>query len=373
MPPGSPHVALNALFLDPGITGGPETYIRGLVPELVRRHRATRFTLLTSRRGARALADEGWTDLLPIVALPADDDQRVRRTLVETVQLPAIARARGADVVHSLANRGPVRAGARHVVTVHDAIFFTHRTLGLISTIGMRASVRAAAQRADAIVTVSAAARDEIAEHVGVDRSKITVVHEGAGRPPAVEPSPEADVRARLGLGDRRVLLCVGALRPHKNQELLVRALVDLPDDVVLVCAGRGEGYERHVAAVAGGAGVADRLALPGYLSDADLEALWRMAAAAAFPTRVEGFGLPVLEAMQRGVRVACSDIPVLREVAGDAARFFSPDDPFAAAGAIGATLSEPYDPGPARERAESFTWQRAADETHAVYERVLG
>src|SRR4051794_27575163 len=116
------HVALNALFLDPGVTGGPETYLRGLVPELVERHPETRFTMITSLRGARGLAADGWTELLPIVALPADDDQPVRRTLVESTYLPELVRRRGLDVVHSLANRGPIRAGARHVVTVHDAI-----------------------------------------------------------------------------------------------------------------------------------------------------------------------------------------------------------------------------------------------------------
>ena len=368
----SPRIALNALYLDPGVSGGPETYLRELVPVMVERHPGTRFTLLTSRRGAHALAADGWRDLLPIVALPADDDERVRRTLVESVMLPSVVRRRGFDLVHSLANRGPVAAGAPHVVTVHDAIFFTHDTLGLVSTIGMRASVAASARRADAVIAVTATARDEIAEHMGIDPARMTVVHEGAGRPPAGEPAPEEEARRRLGIGDSRVVLCVGALRPHKNQELLVRALPDLPGDVRLVCVGRGEGYEQRVREVAAELGVGDRLVMPGYVDDRDLEALWRMAACAAFPTRVEGFGLPVLEAMHRGVPLACAAIPVLRELAADTVRWFAPDDPTQAAETITSLLAGRPDMSAARARAAEFTWTRAADETHAVYERVL-
>jgi glycosyltransferase involved in cell wall biosynthesis len=374
MPPGpGPHVALNALFLDPGVTGGPETYVRELVPELVRRHPDTSFTLLTSSRGARALDADGWRDLLPVVALPADDDQPARRTLVETFYLPDLVRRRGFDLVHSLANRGPVRAGARHVVTIHDAIFFTHDTLSTVSTVGMRAVVRAAGRGADRVITDSAAARVEIAEHAGVPVDRIDVVHLGAGRPAASAPAPEPELRDRLDLGRARVLLCVAALRPHKNQELLVRALPQLPDDVTLVCAGHGEGYEQRVRAVATELGVADRVVLAGYMDDAGLEGLWNLAAAAAFPTKVEGFGLPVLEAMLRGVPLACSDIPVLREIAGDAVEWFPPDDAATAAAAIERALAGGDDAGAARERAAQFTWARTADGTHAVYDRVLG
>jgi glycosyltransferase involved in cell wall biosynthesis len=372
-PPGQRHVALNALFLNPGVTGGPETYVRELVPELVRRHPDTRFTLLTSPRGASALEADGWCDLLPIVALPADDDQPARRTLVETFYLPDLVRRRGFDLVHSLANRGPIRAGAPHVVTIHDAIFFAHDTLGsVVSTVGMRAVVRAAGRGADAVITDSAAARTEIAEHTGVPVDRIEVVHLGAGRPVAAAPTPEPELRDRLGLGRSRVLLCVAALRPHKNQELLVRALPHLPADVTLVCAGHGEGYEQRVRGLAIDLGVADRVVLAGYADDADLEGLWDLAAAAAFPTRVEGFGLPVLEAMRRGLPLACSAIPVLREIAGDAVQWFPPDDATAAAGAIDRALAGDYDADAARRRAAGFTWARTADQTHAVYHRVL-
>src|SRR5215213_7218614 len=127
---------LNALFLDPDVSGGSETYLRALVPELVRGFPGTRFELATTRRGAAALAAEDWAGEVGLLRLPCDDDEPARRTLAEQVTLPRLARSRGWEVLHSLSNRAPRRAGAASVVTVHDAIFFHHRTMGLVSTYG---------------------------------------------------------------------------------------------------------------------------------------------------------------------------------------------------------------------------------------------
>jgi glycosyltransferase involved in cell wall biosynthesis len=363
------RIGLNALFLDPGVSGGSETYLRGLVPALLRALPQTRFEVATTRRGAPALAREDWAGEVKLLRLNCDDDEPLRRTLTEQAQLPRLARERGWELTHSLANRGPVRAGTVHVLTVLDVIFFHHRTMGLVSTYGMRWAVRAAAKRADALITISEAAADDIAATLGIERSRITAAPLGA-RAPAGGASPDA-ARERLGLAGARVVLCVAAKRPHKNQQLLVRALELLPQDVSLVIAGHDEGYGAHLTELADRLGVAERVRQLGYIPDAELETLWALADCAAFPTRAEGFGLPVLEAMRRGVPVVCSDIPVLREVAGDAARFFDPDEPAAAAAAITSALADPGAGDRGRERAAAFTWERTAQATAEVYERA--
>ena len=107
----------------------------------------------------------------------------------------------------------------------------------------------------------------------------------------------------------------MGAIRPHKNQLLLVEALPALPADVALVLAGRRELEADRLIERARALGVADRVHVTGYLDDADIEGLWRLAACFAFPTRGEGFGLPLVEAMQRGVPVACSNRTSLQRV----------------------------------------------------------
>ena len=364
------RVGLNALFLDPGVSGGSETYLRSLVPAMVRARPDLRFELATTRRGAAALAAEGWSNSVKLFALPCDDDQPVRRTLSEQVSLPRLARTRSWDVVHSLSNRGPRRGAVASVVTLHDVIFFQHRTMGLVSTYGMRWAVRVAAAGARELITASAAAADEIADVLDIDRSHITEIPHGAGRAPG-EAAPAGPLRERFGLTGARIVLCVAAKRPHKNQRLLVEALPSLPADVHVVFVGYDEGYGAELSAAASALNVVGRVHSIDYLDDAELEGLWQISDCAALPTRAEGFGLPVLEAMRRGVPVACSDIPVLREVAEGDAYFFDTDDAEGAAAAIQAAMRDTTAAERGRERAAHFTWERAAEQTLDVYERA--
>jgi glycosyltransferase involved in cell wall biosynthesis len=365
-------VALNALFLDPGLSGGPETYLRNLAPALAERFPATRFTVVTTRRGANALRGDGWEDFCQVVALPCDEGQRGPRTLAEQVLLPALAAARRFDVVHSLASVAPIRLPVRSVVTLHDVTFFHLTTFNPVTTWGMRQVVSRAAHNADALITAAVAARDDICATLGLDPADFTVVPHGAGRPPAVQATPEAELRARHGLDGRRLALCVAAKRPHKNQEVLVRASDRLPEDVAVVLAGHREPYADELDRLAAELGSAGRVVQLGYVSDADLEGLWRSASCAAFPTLGEGFGLPVLEAMGRGKPVACSDIPVLHEVGGDVPWYFDPRDPAAAARALQAAADDGGARAAAgRERAATFSWERAAEGTFSAYERA--
>ncbi len=374
MTPPVKSVALNAMFLAPGDSGGPETYLRELVRALGGEYPGLRMTVLTTGAGERALATDGFGELAKLRALPAEEYRRLRRQVAEQLLVQVHARRSGADLLHSLASTGPVRTpGLRSVVTLHDVTFMHTPTFGRVTTWGMTQVVRRAARDADSLIAVSEAARDEICSTLGLDPSRFTVVPHGVGEVPRAEPAPEAPLRRRLGLPTGgRAVLCVAAVRPHKNQELLVRALPRLPDDVTLVLAGRHEPYAEHVSAAAARLGVADRLRLTGYLSDAELERLWALADCAAFPTRAEGFGLPVLEAMARGLPVACSDIPVLREVGGDVPEYFDPGDPEAAAAAIAAALSDPARGALGRERSAHFSWADAARGTMEAYERAL-
>jgi glycosyltransferase involved in cell wall biosynthesis len=306
-------------------------------------------------------------------SLPAEEYSRVRRQFAEQLLVQGAARRGRAQLLHSLASTGPVMTpGLRSVVTLHDVTFMHMPTFGRVTTWGMGQVVTRAARDADALIAVSAAARDEICATLGLDPSSFTVVPHGLGDVPRAEPAPEQPLRERLDLPEGRLVLCVAAVRPHKNQELLIRALPLLPDDVTVVLAGKHEPYADELRRIADELGVSDRLRLTGYLADSELERLWTMAACAAFPTRAEGFGLPVLEAMARGVPVACSGIPVLREVGGDVPRYFDPTDPAAAAAAIEAALAAgDRDPrGP--ERAAGFSWPEAARGTMEAYERAL-
>jgi glycosyltransferase involved in cell wall biosynthesis len=373
-PANSPrHVALNALWLDPDRPAGPETYLRGLAPALAREFPALRLSVITTPAAARALHADGWSDWCSLIALGGAERGRAARLYGELARFPRTARARGADLLHSLASTGPFSTRVPHVLTLHDVTFLHIRTFPLSTTVAMGAVAAASAHTAAALITGSAAAADQIAATLRLRRADIAVVPHGAGRMPETPPADAAALRERLGIAaGARVALCVAAVRPHKNQELLVRALRSLGSDVVLVLAGKREPYADDVLRLAGELGVEDRLRLTGYVDDAELEALWRMAGCLAFPTLAEGFGLPVLEAMQRGAPVACSDIPVLREVGGDVPHYFDPHDPTDAGRAIADALAAGGSRAAARERVAGFSWEAAAHGTWAAYERAL-
>jgi glycosyltransferase involved in cell wall biosynthesis len=213
---------------------------------------------------------------------------------------------------------------------------------------------------------------------LGVAAAKIDVVPLGLGRPAAAAPTPADELRERLSLGRRPVLLSLSAKRPHKNLRGLIEALALIPADrrPVLVLPGYPTPHEAELRRHADERGVAGDVRFLGWTDERDVEGLFAICAAFVFPSFYEGFGLPVLEAMARGVPVACSDRASLPEVAGDAALLFDPDDPAAIAAAIERLVRDPAEAErlrvAGRARAAQFTWQRNAERTIASYERAL-
>ncbi|MEA2215000.1 MAG: hypothetical protein QOK19_561 [Solirubrobacteraceae bacterium] len=365
-------VLLNALFLAPGVSGGPETYLRGLVPALAEEYPELRLTLATTPSGEASLREAGWDEFLTLIALPCEDGQMLRRQWAEQVLLGRVARRAGAELVHSLASLAPVLPRTTDVVTLHDVTFLREPTFGRVTTLGMGTLVRIAARRASGLITGSAAAREEICSVLGTDPARFTVVHHGYEPRAVAEHTGEAALRERHRLGAGRLIACVAAKRPHKNQELLIRAMPLLDGDLTLVLAGHAEPYEQRLRTLSAELGLQERVRFVGYLSDADLEGLWRAAACCAFPTLGEGFGIPVLESLAHGVPLACSDLPVLREVGGEIPHYFDPRDPADGARALTAALADEETRRTGPVRAAQFTWRAAAQGTHQAYARAI-
>jgi glycosyltransferase involved in cell wall biosynthesis len=237
----------------------------------------------------------------------------------------------------------------------------------------MRALVPLAARSADRIIAVSEATKTEIGCVLDVPSERVDVVYEG-GRPPG-PATPEAELRARLRLGDAPLVLSVSARRPHKNLSRLLQAFAGLAEGPLLVLPGYPTPFEGELAAEIARLDLGARVRLLGWVSEDDLEALYLGARCFVFPSLAEGFGLPVLEAMERGLPVACSNASSLPEVAGDAARYFDPFDVMDMRRAIAEVLADDSLrsrlAAAGRSRALLFSWERAAAETVAVYERA--
>jgi glycosyltransferase involved in cell wall biosynthesis len=369
------RVALNLVFLVPGETGGMEVYARELVTRLMDRPDVEVLALVNREAAA---SDGLWRGAVPTRVVPVQARNRFEWVRGEQIHVPRLAAAAGADLIHSLASTSPLTSRARRITTIHDINYklVPESHFGL-RALGMRVLVPAAARRSHRVIVDAEATRRDLAEHLGTPHEKVDVVPLGVASRPSVEPTPEHELRARLGLGDKPVLLSVSAKRPHKNLMRLLEAVVVLPDQrrPVLVLPGYPTPHEAELRERA--AQLELHVEFPAWLPTAELEGLYALAAVFVFPSLCEGFGLPVLEAMARGVPVACSDRSSLPEVAGDAALLFDPENPHAIAAAIERLLSDPAEAErlrvAGRRRIEQFTWERTAELTMQSYRSALG
>jgi glycosyltransferase involved in cell wall biosynthesis len=373
------HIGLNLIFLVPGETGGMEVAARELIPALLAEApRGMRFTAFVNREAAAA-AGGPWGELLPAVTVPVNARNRVHWVFGEQALLPALAAREGVDLVHSLASTAPLRGRFRRVVTVHDLIYarFPEAHAGIRDK-GMSVLVPWAARRSHRVIADSQSTRNDLVGLPGVSADRIDVVPLGLGTVRREAPLAEREVRARFDLSERRVVLSLSAKRPHKNLLALIGALARVPPEgrPVLVLPGYSTAYEQQLRERARELGVDGDVRFPAWVSAAELEGLWQVARAFVFPSLYEGFGLPVLEAMARGVPVACSNASSLPEVAGDGALLFDPHSEPAIAQALERLLDDDALRARLRARgtarAEQFTWERTARLTLDSYARAL-
>ena len=367
------HAGLNLIFLVPGETGGMEVAARALIPALRDAAPGIRFTAFVNREAAGE--DFG----VESVVVPVAAANRLEWVRGEQLLLPRLARRTGCDLVHSLASTAPGHGAFARVVTIHDLNYLVVPDAHFgVRGLGMRVLVPLAARTAHRVIADSSATRTDLVDRLGVPAARIDVVPLGLGRPATAAPTPAGELRARLALGDRSVVLALSAKRPHKNLAGLLDALAAIPPErrPVAVLPGYPTPYEAELRAHAARAGVAADVRWLGWTDAADIEGLFALAGAFVVPSLYEGFGLPVLEAMARGVPVACADRASLPEVAGDAALLFDPARPEQIAAAIERLLGDPAEADrlrvAGRAQAAGFTWARTADLTLASYERAL-
>ena len=354
-----------------GRRGGTETYAREIIGHLPAMMPGVDLVALTGRAGVDAVREFFPGEVVEARAVGAD---RVSWAAGELLLTDRAARRCGATLIWAPANFGPIRRRTPRAVTIHDVIY--DEVPGSLGTRAVRNVtawlMRRSALTADAVLTVSHTTAAAVADRFGIAPADLHVVPNGSSDPHPVD----AAALAPLGLDpSRQVVLSTGNRMPHKRFDLLLAALARIPLDQRPLAVITGGGDGDPLPALARRLGIEDDVVFPGWVSAAELEALYARADVYACPSAAEGFGLPVVDALRRGCRVVANDIPVLREVGGDAARYADAADPDAFAAALAsalATAPSESDRAAWRDWAAQFTWEASARGTAAVLQHAL-
>ncbi len=366
----STSVLVNLLWLVPGVVGGSEQSLTGALRSIA----ADPPTDLDLRLAVLRPFAEAHPDLaerFPLEVLPADGSDKVRRVLAEQSWLARVTRRSGAAVVHHAGGIVPVVHPGRVVLTVHDLQpldlprNFSRAKRSYISTMVGR-SVRAAA----VVCVPSEFTRQRVIDLLGADPASVVVVPWARSGPSA----PSKVASGATAVPDGPYFLYPAITYPHKNHVVLLDALARIGRDldVSLVLTGGDGAAEAQVAEQICSLGLEDRVVRTGRVGQDQLEALYAAATAVVVPSRYEGFGLPVLEAMDRGVPVLAAAAGSLPEVARSE-DLVDPDDVTAWTDAMQAVLAlSDHDRADriaaGRELAARFTPQRTAAGTLDAY-----
>lgn len=335
---------------------GNERVFANLVPELIARSKHDFVLFFTDGASAKA-----W---------PAGDRTKIRlirpsnRLVRYPLLLPALARREQLDVLlvqYTASKRIPCPV----VPYVHDVSFAAQpRFFGLLERMWLQKEVPSTMKRAASVITVSEFSRREISRIYPFTAGKIVVA------PDAPDPI-FAGKESRVSPQEPPYFLAVGDLRPRKNMAVVIRGfrmLVNLHPEIRerLLLVGQNGPDGRRLHRDAADLEAAGRLAFLGYVSDEQLVGLQQHATALVYPSLYEGFGLPVVEAMATGTPALVSDIPVMSEVAGEAAVRLPPTEPRAWTEALRMVAIDPAHRAALVEaglkRAASFSWARSAD-----------
>lgn len=353
-------------------TGGIGRYTRELMAELVRL---------------------GTDDEFHVILTPADqpefdlDDPRVTAHVVdipyysyaEQLRLPGVLAGLRPDLVHFLNFNQPLRYGGRRVTTIHD-LTVRYFPVGRSQTDPLRRLALGATMRravaSDGVIAISRSTKADLVRDFGIEPTRIQVIGEAADQSFAPRPASElAAFRKRANLTAPYILF-VNQWRPHKGLPDLVAAFEQLKQahglPHKLVLTGKPSPHFPDILATIERSPARADIVLPGFVADEDLPRYYAGAAAVAFPSHYEGFGLGILEAMQSGTPVVASEVSSLPEVAGSAALFVEPGNPGQLAEQLRRVLT---DPKLAKElsvrglaQAARWTWADTARKTYDLY-----
>lgn len=379
------RIAVDALSVVPGETGGGETYLAGLLGAMEARaaDRGHEVRVHCTSENAALFRDGAAVRLVP---LAVENRSRPRRLLFEHLRYGRVLAREGTDVLYAPGNALPLRVPCPAVLGVQSLhSFLVPQEMSRFRVAYFRRMVPASARRAARVLCVSEDLRRTLLQAVPrLDASKVRVVHEGAPQDMArvEDPARVEEACRAYGVEPGRFVLFVSSLNPFKRPERAVEAVARIRAETgaawPIVLAGRASPEHRaRVLDAARACGAEDLVRIAGSVDRARLAALYTGARAMTYPSTVETFGLPPLEAMACGCPVVAAARTSIPEVVGDAALLVDPDDVAAFAAALRRALEDEALRADlvarGRVRLARFDWDRAAGETLDLLEEAAG
>jgi glycosyltransferase involved in cell wall biosynthesis len=365
------RIGVNLLFVEPGEVGGSEALLTNLVRAVAA---AGQDLVVATMHGFRA-AHPDIESVAEVIEVPWRSNYRVLRIAAEHTWLAALERRRHLQVIHHGVGTAPYVKTLPTVVTVHD-IQYRHypEYFHPLKLAWLRANVPFVVHHSEVVTVPSQFVRQDILAAFDADPDRVRVVPFGSQE--LLAPAAGRDrVLARHGL-QRPFFLFPGRSYPHKNHRFLVEAFAPLAGRADLVFTGPPGPRDAEIDETASRLGIAHAVRRLGLVSRGELAALYEAATALAWPSRFEGFGVPVLEAMSAGCPVVASSATAIPEVVGDAGILLSPDDAAAWTAALERLVS---DAGHRADlvtrgyaRAAEFSWERSGALQIAAYEQAL-
>lgn len=356
--------------------GGGITYVRNILPALSRLKRRHEFSVLLSSRYQGSLADAIPRGMETIwIDIPAEPIGR-RWWFLQT-ELPKIMRRMKTDLLYAIAESSYFRVPARFVMQATNwglyaptEAFGSQKWRMKVYRLTRQFPVFFTMQKADRVVFISNTFCDQVSNSMRLDSKKVRVVYNGVS-PIFWERTPQT----KSVCNGNPYFLSVSTVSPNKNYESLLKAYARLPSvSPHLVIAGRfyNDQTFRMLQSIISEEALGDRVRFLGEVANEELPPIYRGAIAFVFPSRLESFGHPLVEAMASGVPVIASDLPVFREVCQDAALYFAPHDISALSDYLSRMLRDSEMRNSlsrlGQDRARSFSWDESARKLEEIF-----
>lgn len=371
------RIGINLLYLLPGIVGGTETYAAGLLQGLARVNSTDQIIVFVNQDAAE------WplppVDNIKRVVCPIVGRKRNQRYFFEQTTFPLYLRRYHIDLLHSLGYIGPVISPCPTIVTIHDTNNYVAVAKGMpmYRRFVLPFITRLVAQTANQIITVSEFSKAEILHRMKLSASKISVIYEASNLGITSESAETwSELKNKYHIQEPYIM-AFGGTTIHKNILRLIQSFNAIKNKFPyhLVLIGHlppNVDLDNFLSEQS----LTARIISTGYVPSNHISPLLSHADLFVLPSLYEGFGLPVLEAQEAGVAVACSTAGALPEVAGEGARFFDPNSVASISEALidclaNVALREELK-HKGNENLKRFSWEKAALETLAVYRQVL-